>query len=88
MIEMIVADKQVVDIFKHRRVDRQLAAATHKRNVAEHGIEHEPLAAELHKKRIVPQPHQRIAFYIFEGVEVVHPGIPFFAALLLALGIE
>ena len=88
MIKMVVAQQKIIYIPEYIGIDRQLTTTAHKRDIAEHGIKHQALASELHEKRVMPQPHQRIFPDMVQRMQILRLGIPFFTPFFFPLGIH
>ena len=53
MIEMVMADQQVIDLFENIRIGRKFTLTTDERNIAKDRVEHDPFTTQLHKERIM-----------------------------------
>ena len=87
VVEMVVADEQVVNVLEHSGVCGEAALPPDKRDVPENGVEHDAPTSQLHEKGVMPQPDEHIAANCLQTMQGHHPGVPILPALFLTLGI-
>ena len=87
MIEMIVADKQIINISKYGRIGRKLASALYERNTPIYRIYHKTLSSYLQEKRVMTKPYQCITHYSIQRTKKMNLRIPFYRSFFLTLRI-
>lgn len=87
MVEMVVADEQIVNPCKDIRISGKFTLTLYKRDTSEYRIEHDSFTCQLEKEGIMSQPYQGIPYHSVQGAKIANSRIPLHRLLFFALRI-
>ena len=88
MIEMIMTDKEIINLCKNVGIRRKLTLPFYKGNISEYGIEHDSFTCQLEEERVMPQPYQRISHYGIQRTKIADLRIPLHSLLFFTLRVR